>query len=184
MSDNNPCISCGACCAHFRASFYWSEAELSLGGTVPPELVDKLNERFVVMKGTNRSAPYCVALNGAIGEQVGCSIYPLRSSVCRDFPYSWQNGMHNPSCDQARAAWGLPPLSEPLSEPLMEPLTEPAPSPAIDPASLPLVAEADGLREMVVAPAVADVANDARPDELPPEDPHPDSPSPCPPKVA
>ncbi|THB82127.1 YkgJ family cysteine cluster protein, partial [Pantoea allii] len=26
MSEiSNPCVSCGACCAHFRVSFYWAE---------------------------------------------------------------------------------------------------------------------------------------------------------------
>ena len=25
----NPCITCGACCAYFRASFYWTEAEVN-----------------------------------------------------------------------------------------------------------------------------------------------------------
>lgn len=32
--ENNPCVSCGACCAYFRVSFYWAESE-SGGGTVP-----------------------------------------------------------------------------------------------------------------------------------------------------
>ena len=27
MSAANPCLDCGACCASFRVSFYWSEAE-------------------------------------------------------------------------------------------------------------------------------------------------------------
>ena len=28
MSDSlNPCVTCGACCAHFRVSFYWAEAD-------------------------------------------------------------------------------------------------------------------------------------------------------------
>ncbi|MBR7358785.1 YkgJ family cysteine cluster protein, partial [Klebsiella pneumoniae] len=26
MSDINPCMTCGACCAYFRVSFYWAEA--------------------------------------------------------------------------------------------------------------------------------------------------------------
>src|SRR5690606_40667371 len=34
----HPCLACGACCAHFRISFHWSEAEPGLGGTVPIEL--------------------------------------------------------------------------------------------------------------------------------------------------
>ncbi|OZZ73507.1 zinc/iron-chelating domain-containing protein, partial [Klebsiella pneumoniae] len=26
MSEINPCMTCGACCAYFRVSFYWAEA--------------------------------------------------------------------------------------------------------------------------------------------------------------
>ena len=26
MSNLNPCMTCGACCAFFRVSFYWAEA--------------------------------------------------------------------------------------------------------------------------------------------------------------
>ncbi|HDH0840599.1 TPA: YkgJ family cysteine cluster protein, partial [Klebsiella pneumoniae] len=25
MSEINPCMTCGACCAYFRVSFYWAE---------------------------------------------------------------------------------------------------------------------------------------------------------------
>ncbi|EAX0008081.1 YkgJ family cysteine cluster protein, partial [Salmonella enterica] len=25
MSVLNPCMTCGACCAYFRVSFYWAE---------------------------------------------------------------------------------------------------------------------------------------------------------------
>ncbi|HCB0868544.1 TPA: YkgJ family cysteine cluster protein, partial [Klebsiella pneumoniae] len=24
MSEINPCMTCGACCAYFRVSFYWA----------------------------------------------------------------------------------------------------------------------------------------------------------------
>jgi Fe-S-cluster containining protein len=63
-----------------------------------------------VMKGTNSSTPRCVCLQGNIGELVQCSIYPQRASVCREFPYSGQDGQPNERCEKARAAWGLPPL--------------------------------------------------------------------------
>lgn len=56
------------------------------------------------------STPRCIALAGAIGEEVKCTIYENRSSVCRDFDASWINGEQNERCDKARAAWGLPPL--------------------------------------------------------------------------
>ena len=28
--EPNPCIECGACCAYYRASFYWAEADEGL----------------------------------------------------------------------------------------------------------------------------------------------------------
>jgi Fe-S-cluster containining protein len=112
MSDSeyNPCISCGACCAFFRASFHWCETDPALGGTVPAELTEKLTEHRVVMKGTDCSKPRCIALQGEIGVDVRCTIHPQRASVCREFPYSWENNEYHDRCDKARAAHGLPPL--------------------------------------------------------------------------
>jgi len=34
MSIDNPCLTCGACCAYFRVSFYFGEC-VSAGGAVP-----------------------------------------------------------------------------------------------------------------------------------------------------
>ena len=110
-NEYNPCITCGACCAYFRASFYWAEAEPATGGTVPPETTEKLNDFFVVMKGTDQKNPRCIALEGTIGECVSCAIYEKRASVCREFEFSWQNGKPHERCDKARIAWGLPPLT-------------------------------------------------------------------------
>lgn len=109
----NPCITCGACCAFYRASFYWTEASPAAGGSVPPELTEQLTPFMAVMKGTNSSKPRCICLHGNIGEQVHCNIYPQRSSVCRDFNYSGQHGLPDERCEKARAAWGLPPLCPP-----------------------------------------------------------------------
>lgn len=111
----NPCIECGACCAYYRASFYWSEADPAAGGSTPPELTEKLMPFHACMRGTNDHPPRCIALHGTIGRSVRCAIHPLRPSVCREFPASWVDGEHNPRCDQARAAHGLPPLS-PLAD--------------------------------------------------------------------
>ena len=113
----NPCIACGACCAFFRASFYWSEADPACGGTVPADLTEKLNDFRRVMRGTGGKEPRCAALLGTIGEAVRCSIYDLRSSVCREFPPSWEQGVHNERCDKARLAWGLEPLARPTDLP-------------------------------------------------------------------
>lgn len=113
LSTINPCISCGACCAFYRVSFYWSEVDPSLGGTVPVSLTNKLNSHFVVMKGTDKPDPRCICLKGTIGEQVSCDIYPFRSTICREVPYSWQYGIASEKCDKARLAWNLPPLAAP-----------------------------------------------------------------------
>ncbi|MDA8163825.1 MAG: YkgJ family cysteine cluster protein [Desulfobacteraceae bacterium] len=107
----NPCLTCGACCAYYRASFYWAEASDATPDGVPVELTDKLNDFRRAMKGMSGGKPRCIALQGTIGERVGCTIYQRRSSVCRDFPASYVNGEPNPRCDKARAAWGLAALT-------------------------------------------------------------------------
>ncbi|HWU69743.1 MAG TPA: YkgJ family cysteine cluster protein, partial [Pseudoxanthomonas sp.] len=38
----HPCLSCGACCAIFRVSLHWSEADPEQGGRVPIELTEPL----------------------------------------------------------------------------------------------------------------------------------------------
>lgn len=108
MGMYNPCISCGACCAYYRASFYWTESDLATSNGVPHALTDHLYTHYLVMKGTDSATPRCIALNGVIGSRVYCEIYVQRSSVCRNFPPSWENGEVNERCDKARAKWGLP----------------------------------------------------------------------------
>jgi Fe-S-cluster containining protein len=109
----NPCLSCGACCAHYRVSFHWSESERFLGGTTPPELTVRIAPHRVAMRGTCGSAPRCVALDGDIGRTVRCTIYDARPSPCREFKASWSDGHRSERCDRARAAHGLPPLEPP-----------------------------------------------------------------------
>ena len=109
----NPCLECGACCAFFRISFYWSEADPAAGGLTPPELTTKLTPQRTVMRGTERTPPRCVALEGEIGSCVRCTIHPLRPSPCREFETSWADGVRHERCDRARAAHGLPPLEPP-----------------------------------------------------------------------
>ena len=113
QSVNNPCITCGACCAFFRVSFYWSEADTAAGGYTPPELTTKITAHQAALRGTDQQPPRCVALHGEIGERVRCVIHPLRPSPCREFQPSWLDGVHHERCDRARAAHGLPPLSPP-----------------------------------------------------------------------
>lgn len=113
MSEfSNPCVSCGACCAHFRVSFYWAEAD-DAGGLVPTELTEPLSLLMRNMRGTNDRAPRCVALQGDIGGCVSCGIYEQRPTPCREFSMSGEEGIHNEACDRARARYGLPPLFAP-----------------------------------------------------------------------
>jgi uncharacterized protein len=107
----NPCLDCGACCASYRVSFHWSEAEASVGGVTPAELTAKISAHRVAMRGTDSKSPRCVALDGTVGATVSCSIHPQRPSPCRDFEASWSNGVHNVRCDEARATHGLLPLA-------------------------------------------------------------------------
>lgn len=73
--SDNPCISCGACCAYFRVSFYWAEAE-SGGGVVPQHLTEQITPFMSCMQGTNQKQnTRCTALEGTIGKCVSCSIY-------------------------------------------------------------------------------------------------------------
>jgi len=130
-AHSSPCLRCGACCAFFRCSFYWRETEAG-GGPVPDHLTADLGPHRRVMRGTDQRDPRCIALTGTIGEGVFCAIYERRSSVCRAFIPSWENGEHNVDCDRARAAHGLPPLAPgdwdaPADDPDL------TPSPPIDP---------------------------------------------------
>jgi uncharacterized protein len=109
----NPCLACGACCAHYRVSFHWWETERFLGGVTPAGVTVQISQHRVAMAGTERTYPRCVALEGQVGEAVCCSIYEQRPSPCREFSPSWANGVREERCDQARKAHGLPPLEPP-----------------------------------------------------------------------
>ena len=96
------CLSCGACCANFRVSFYWGETNAHPQGTVPIELTSSINSHYVCMKGTDKATPRCVALAGNVGSQVSCTIYEQRSSTCREFAEGTD------ACNRARKKYGLP----------------------------------------------------------------------------
>lgn len=110
----HPCQSCGACCASFRVEFYWREgSKADHDPSVPQELWEEGSSQTRVMKGTNKNHNIrCVALKGRIGAQVACEIYSARSSTCRNFSASYENGYRNPRCDEARAKHGLAPLTK------------------------------------------------------------------------
>ena len=106
----NPCMSCGACCVAFRASFYWAEADDTMEGGVPVNLTVNVNAFRRAMRQTNTHNQHCIALYGTLGQKVHCAIYEHRPSVCRNFEPSWKSGIHNPRCNKARAIFGLEPL--------------------------------------------------------------------------
>ncbi len=114
MNDVHPCQKCGACCAFFRVAFYWREAEAGEHDKfVPAGTWQESNDQQRCMKGTElKHQPKCVALAGKIGHQVACSIYKNRSSTCRNFQASFENGERNKRCDEARAQHGLVPLTK------------------------------------------------------------------------
>jgi Fe-S-cluster containining protein len=80
-------------------------------------MTEALNELLQCMKGTNQPHPRCVCLEGKIGKRVSCTIYPRRSSTCRDFGLHETKGVISVTgddltrCNEARKAWGLPPLT-------------------------------------------------------------------------
>ena len=101
MSADFDCQRCGACCALFRVSFYWAEADDARGGSVPVGLTQQVGALHRCMAGTQARPVRCVALQGEVGRAVGCGIYEQRSSTCR----SVQPG--DSQCLKARAAHGL-----------------------------------------------------------------------------
>ena len=101
ISAQDACLTCGACCAFFRVSFYWAEGE-----SMPAKAVEPLTAVYSCMKGTNQQQPRCVMLIGEIGQQVSCNMYEQRSSSCKDV----QAG--DVQCHKARAGYGLIPLIE------------------------------------------------------------------------
>jgi uncharacterized protein len=111
MTLIHPCLRCGACCAHFRVTLHWSEADAELGGVVPIELTEKLDAHRLAMRGTWAQYPRCTALEGEVGEGARCGIYARRPAVCREVEPSWESGKLSAQCDKARAAHGLQPLT-------------------------------------------------------------------------
>ena len=93
------CLSCGACCAHYRVSFYWAE-----GLNLPEHYTEPVTAVYSCMAGTNQAQPRCVALTGELGLGVSCSVYHARSSTCKEV----QAG--DEQCNKARAAYQMIPL--------------------------------------------------------------------------
>lgn len=108
----SPCEACGACCAFFRVSVPNAETDDLPGGLVPTDLTFFLNNAQKYMKGTETTAPRCIALEGKVGFHVTCRIYENRPSTCREFKLSWENNIGNRLCDRARGVFGLQAFSQ------------------------------------------------------------------------
>ena len=105
MADlESPCRRCGACCASYRVSFYWAEAG---EGGIPARLTEQRDPWRACMAGTSEPSPRCVALEGTVGERVGCTIYAGRPSPCRELQVG------DAQCAKARRLHGLAPLPDP-----------------------------------------------------------------------
>ncbi|AUT46101.1 YkgJ family cysteine cluster protein [Achromobacter sp. AONIH1] len=105
----NPCLDCGACCSHFRVSFYCGELAGENGGQVPVELVTQLSPLRACMKGTEMGGGRCISLRGELGKpSIHCAIYENRPTPCREFDIWLPDGTPNPDCQRLRLALGLP----------------------------------------------------------------------------
>ena len=93
----NPCVSCGACCAAFRASFYWTEGHDAAEGGVPVHLTVKVSTFCRAMRHDRSHNYRCIALHGTLVQTVECTIYERRPSACRDFEPSWKAGTQESS---------------------------------------------------------------------------------------
>lgn len=109
-SESNPCLSCGACCQHFRVSFFSAELD-SAWGVVPAARTIPINASRSCMKGTESGGGRCEALMGEPGKAgIGCAIYLTRPAPCREYPVWEEDGSPNPDCQRLRAQIGLAPL--------------------------------------------------------------------------
>lgn len=105
----HPCQKCGACCTTYCVSF--NSHELAKDHfNVPVEFTFRISSDTLAMKNKMPSSPRCVALDGHIGKHVSCNIYQNRPSPCRQFKASYEDGTHNPRCDECRSKRGLQPL--------------------------------------------------------------------------
>lgn len=105
----NHCISCGGCCAGWK--IYFPIKELEPKGTVPKKMADKFGIDYAVLKHTDDEIQKCKSLDGDLGKSVSCTKYDVRPTICREFKPSYEDGVKNIRCDQARSRVNLPPLT-------------------------------------------------------------------------
>jgi uncharacterized protein len=98
------CTTCGACCS-ISADWPRIQTDRDRGPEGPPRHMRNDDDSAMRCAGDR-----CVALEGAIGQRVVCTIYERRPSTCRDCEAG------SVSCLVARTAHGLavPALTSPL----------------------------------------------------------------------
>lgn len=106
---DNPCTTCGACCAIFRVDFARDELD-EAGGHVPAGLTVDVTDTTCRMRGTDHARPRCAALVGQVGVKAHCGIYEWRPSPCREFGALAPLGLPDEACTRARVRHGLAPL--------------------------------------------------------------------------
>jgi uncharacterized protein len=94
----NPCVSCGACCAYSENWPRFSTEDDAALELIPAVLV---NTR---QSGMRCEGDRCAALSGNVGVATSCTIYAVRPEVCR----TCMPG--DAECAMARRKFGLPPL--------------------------------------------------------------------------
>ena len=99
VADENPCVSCGACCAYSENWPRFSTEDDAALELIPKELV---NARGSGMACDNDR---CAALKGRIGVATSCAIYAIRPEVC----HTCMPG--DAECAMARRKYGLPALT-------------------------------------------------------------------------
>jgi Fe-S-cluster containining protein len=98
MSDargENPCQTCGACCAYSANWPRFSTEDDAALDLIPPELINARGS------GMRCDGDRCLALQGRIGVATACAIYAVRPEVCR----SCEPG--DAECAMARRRFGL-----------------------------------------------------------------------------
>ena len=95
----NPCLTCGACCAYSENWTRFSTEDDAALDLIPPALV---NARA---SGMRCEGDRCAALSGKIGVATCCTIYAVRPEVCR----TCMPG--DAECAMARKKFGLQALT-------------------------------------------------------------------------
>lgn len=90
----------------WAVQFERSELTRALKRRVVPARTD----RHVILSGTERDVPRCDALEGEVGVRTKCGIYRDRPAPCHEVRASWEDGVRDASCHEARVRHGLPPL--------------------------------------------------------------------------